>query len=146
MEAGTVQFRRAGCKMHLNDDGERWVVPLKRDVTKQFWWDGHSTKYPQDLSPAGGTSWSLDSRTSVCIPGKGLKAERETQVVQHRWTVGYGEGLWSPWDRAGEGAEVGVLSPEGCAGINVTKNEVACQTCSSESSFWPQLVTQEGLY
>lgn len=65
----------------------------------------------------------------VCIPGTGTRQSGKTKSfgTGGRWATE--EGLWSPWDRAGGGAEVGVLSPEGCAGIGVTKNEVA----------WPDL-------
>lgn len=85
---------------------------------------------PRTSAQQGAPPGVLTPGTSpVCIPGKGSRQSGKTESFSTggRWATE--EGLWSPWERAGEGAEVGVLSPEGCAGISVTKNKVA----------WPDL-------
>lgn len=82
---------------------------------------------PQDLSPTGGTSWSLDSGdfTSLNSGEGGFRAERGNQAVHLGWAGGHGGRAVSTRDRAGEGAEVWAFSAETCAGLGVTNTKVA---------------------
>lgn len=77
------------------------------------------------LNPSQGTSQppSLD-------PGEVLKAERAedgSRVVEHRWTVGEGGGVWA-WSVLGSswrGDKCGCLAPRTGAGLRVLKSKVA---------------------